>query len=116
MEARQLAPATLLVLSSFDGLNRSLQFSEGVEFRIGRDSNCDFQLRRPFGSRHHARLVCRRQSFWLFDDSSNGTFVRNEDESVLFLHRRSVRLWGSGLLSFGEPLTKESVVRFQHAG
>ncbi len=115
MEARQLAPASLLALS-FAGLKRSLPFNEGAEFRIGRDPDCDLELNRPFASRHHARLVCRRQSFWLFDESSNGTFVRNEAESVLYLHRRSVRLWGSGLLSFGEPLTQESVVRFEHAG
>jgi adenylate cyclase len=115
MEARQLAPASLLVLS-LGALRRSLPFNEGAEFRIGRGSDCDLELPRAFASRHHARLLCRRQSFWLFDESSNGTFVRNEDESVLFLHRRSVRLWGSGLLSFGEPLTKESVVRFEHPG
>ena len=115
MEARQLAPASLLVLS-LGGLRRSLPFTEGAEFRIGRGPDCDLELSRAFASRHHARLVCRRQSFWLFDESSNGTFVRNEDESVLFLHRRSVRLWGSGLLSFGEPLTKDSVVRFEHPG
>ncbi len=115
MEARQLAPASLLALS-LGGIKRSLAFNEGAEFRIGRAPDCDLELKRAFVSRHHARLVCRRQSFWLFDESANGTFVRNEDESVLFLHRRSIRLWGSGLLSFGEPLTKESVVRFELAG
>ena len=115
MEARQLAPAPPLALS-LGGVKRTLPFNEGAEFRIGRASDCDIELQRAFASRYHARLVCRRQSFWLFDESANGTYVRNEDESVLYLHRRSVRLWGSGLLSFGEPLTKESVVRFEHAG
>ena len=114
MEARQLAPATRLVLS-FGGQQRSLTFNDGTEFRLGRDPACDFELLRPFVSRHHARIVCRRQSFWLFDESSNGTFVRSEDETVLFLHRRSVRLWGTGCLSFGEPLMAASVVNFSHA-
>jgi hypothetical protein len=115
MEARQFAPATRLVLS-FDGQQESLTFADGTEFCIGRDADCDFELLRPFVSRHHARIVCRRQSFWLFDESSNGTFVRNEDETVLYVHRRGVRLWGTGWLSFGEPLTAESVVNFSHTG
>ena len=114
MEARQLAPATRLVLS-FGGRQRSLIFADRAEFRVGRDSDCDFQVARPFASRHHARIVCRRQAFWLYDESSNGTFVRNEDESVLYVHRRGVRLWGNGWLSFGEPLTDDSVVNFSHA-
>lgn len=115
MEARQFAPATRLVLS-FDGQQQSLTFDDGMQFSIGRDADCDFELLRPFVSRSHARIVCRRQSFWLFDESSNGTFVRNEDETVLYVHRRGVRLWGTGWLSFGEPLMADSVVNFCHAG
>jgi len=115
MEARQLALATRLVLS-FGSRQRTLSFSDGAEYRVGRDADCDFELVRPFASRHHARIVCRRQAFWLFDESSNGTFVRNEDESVLYLHRRSCRLWGTGWISFGEPLMSDSVVSFLHAG
>jgi predicted component of type VI protein secretion system len=115
MEARQLVPATRLVLS-FGGRQQSFTFDDAAEFCVGRDPACDFELVRPFASRHHARIVCRRQSFWLFDESSNGTFVRNEDETVLYLHRRSVRLWGTGWLSFGEPLMAESVVNFCHTG
>jgi pSer/pThr/pTyr-binding forkhead associated (FHA) protein len=115
MEARQLVSATQLVLS-FGTHQQPLTFSSGAEYCIGRDADCDFELVRPFASRHHARIVCRRQSFWLFDESSNGTFVRNEDETVLYLHRRGVRLWGTGWLSFGEPLMADSVVSFRHAG
>jgi FHA domain len=115
MEARQLVPATRLVLS-FGEQKRSFTFDDGSEFCIGRDPACDFELVRTFASRHHARIVCRRQAFWLFDESSNGTFVRNEDETVLYVHRRSVRLWGTGWLSFGEPLMAESVINFCHAG
>jgi hypothetical protein len=49
------------------------------------------------------------------DESSNGTFVRLEDETVTFVHRRSKRLWGQGWISFGEPLTAASVVQFELA-
>ena len=115
MEARQFAPANRLVLS-FGEQQPTLTFRAGNKLRIGKDPACDLVLSRPFVSRRHARIVCRRQSFWLFDESSNGTFVRNEDETVLYVHRRSVRLWGTGWLSFGEPLMAESVVNFSHAG
>ncbi len=115
MEARQLAPATRLVLS-FGGRQRSLNFDAHGQFVMGRDPGCDFEIVRPFVSRHHARIVRKRQSFWLFDDSSNGTFLRSEDETVLYLHRRGARLWGTGWMSFGEPLTAESVICFSHVG
>ena len=110
-----MAPATRLVLS-YGTRQQSLSFVDGTEYRVGRDAKCDFELVRHFASRHHARIVCRRQAFWLFDESSNGTFVRNEDETVLYLHRRSCRLWGTGWISFGEPLKTDSVVSFLHAG
>ncbi len=115
MEARQLASAARLVLSFGDN-QRSLTFADGREFSVGRDTDCDVVLWRPLASRVHAQIVCRRQSFWLVDVSSNGTFVRSEDETVLYLHRRSARLWGKGWISFGEPLTADSVVSFMHAG
>jgi FHA domain len=114
MEAPQLATATRLALS-FGRRQQFFTFADGAEFCVGRDRSCDFEVVRPFASRRHARVVCRRQSFWLFDESSNGTFVRNEDETVLFLHRRSCRLWGIGWISLGEPLTTDSVVNFRHA-
>jgi len=85
-----------------------------MQLRVGRDADSDVEVDRPFVSRHHARIVCRRQAFWLYDESSNGTFVRNEDETVVYVHRRSVRLWGTGWISFGEPLTADSVVSFSH--
>jgi pSer/pThr/pTyr-binding forkhead associated (FHA) protein len=114
MEARQFAPAAQLMLAQGDS-RHVVAFDEALECGIGTDPASDFVVTGAFASRHHARIVCRRQSFWLVDESSNGTFVRNEDTSVVFVHRRDVRLWGTGWLSFGEPLTPGSVVGFHHA-
>lgn len=80
---------------------------------IGRDQTCDIVIDRPFVSRNHARFQARRQTIILVDESSNGTFVRLEDGTVTYLHRRSKRLWGEGYVSFGEPLTVASAMHFE---
>jgi hypothetical protein len=90
-----------------------MELVDGESFSLGRDPACDLVLGRPLASRHHARIACRRHSLLLVDESSNGTFMKLEDETVVFLHRRSRRLWGTGWLSFGEPLTRDSAVRFE---
>lgn len=83
------------------------------DFLIGRDPNCDAVLQWPFVSRIHARIRYQHQSFQLIDESSNGTYWRAEDGTLSYLHRKSARLWGNGELSFGEPLTEQSMVLFQ---
>ena len=112
MEARLLATTTRLTLR-VDGRSNVVELADGESFRLGRDPTSDFVLTRGFASRHHARITCRRQSLFLVDESSNGSFVKLEDETVAFLHRRSKRLWGKGWMSFGEPLTKASAVQFE---
>jgi len=112
MEARQLATAARLVLT-VAGRHHVVALADGESFRIGRDPRCDLPISRPFASRSHARIVARRHSLILVDESSNGTFVRLEDETVVYLHRRSKRLWGQGYMSFGEPLTAHSAIHFE---
>jgi adenylate cyclase len=112
MEARQLATTTRLVLT-VAGRPRVVVLGDGDAFHVGRDPGSDLVLERSFASRHHARILCRRQSLLIVDESSNGTFVKLEDETVVYVHRRSKRLWGKGWLSFGEPLTSASAIRFE---
>jgi hypothetical protein len=112
MEARLLATTTRLVLT-VAGRTMVVALADGESFGVGRDPTCDLVLDRSFVSREHARILCRRQSLLLVDESSNGTFVKLEDETVVYLHRRSKRLWGRGWISFGEPLTAESAVLFE---
>lgn len=86
-----------------------------TSFSIGLDRDGDLVVPGTYASRQHATLQWRRKSFELIDHSTNGTFVQLEDEQVSHVHRRSVRLWGSGFLSFGEPLTLENALKFDHA-
>ena len=113
MEARQLLPDARLSLD-FGGQRIYVSSDEATPLFVGKDSVCRLAIDRPFVSRVHARIVSNGQDFTLIDESANGTFVRMEDERVIYLHRKRVRLWGSGYLSFGEPLTSASVVRFEH--
>lgn len=114
MEARQLPSPTRLVLSHA-GAHTSVPPDGIGAFLIGRAEDCGLRLDLPYVSRHHARIERQRQYFVLIDESSNGTFVRSEDETVCYVHRGSFRLWGAGMLSFGQPFSLQSVVRFEHA-
>jgi adenylate cyclase len=113
MEARHLTTSTRLLLSHA-GAQTSVPLDGLGSFMIGRSAECGLRLELPFVSRCHARIERERQYFMLVDESSNGTFVRSEDETVCHVHRASFRLWGAGILSFGQPFSLESVVRFEH--
>lgn len=113
MEARQLTTSARLLLSHA-GAQTSVPLDGLGSFVIGRGATCGLRLELPFVSRSHARIECERQYFMLIDESSNGTFVRSEDETVCHVHRGRFRLWGAGMLSFGQPFSLESVVRFEH--
>jgi len=114
MEARQLASDARLWLA-FGKRRVCISLDESAPLLIGRGEECQLVVDRPFVSRVHARVVRGGQDFFVVDESANGTFVRTEDERVTYVHRKRVRLWGSGFLSFGEPLSAASVVHFQHA-
>lgn len=114
MEARQLTSPARLTLSHA-GTHTSVPLDGLETFLIGRDSDCGLRLDLPYVSRHHARIERQRQYFILVDESTNGTFVRSEDETICYVHRASFRLWGAGMLSFGQPFSLQSVVRFEHA-
>ena len=113
MEARNLHTGERLVLET-SGAHHCVALIEGAEFVIGRESGCHLIIDEALVSRVHARILCDRQYFLLVDESTNGTFVRHEDETLTHLHRGRVRLWGSGHLSFGEPLSRANAVRFQY--
>jgi adenylate cyclase len=80
----------------------------------GSRPDADLNVLRPYVSRRHGRIERRRDSFVLVDESTNGTFVQTEDQRVLFVRRGELRLWGEGWISFGEPPTDGSAVRFRH--
>jgi predicted component of type VI protein secretion system len=56
-------------------------------------------------SRVHARIEWRRDKFVLIDQSSNGTYVQGDDGGEVLLRREELTLKGSGVVSFGHPVS-----------
>ena len=81
---------------------------------IGSDPDADIRLQVEGVSRFHSRISWQGAHFMLWDSSTNGSFVRSEDEHVRFIRRNGVRLWGAGSISFCGPEFAESVLNFSH--
>jgi len=81
---------------------------------LGAADDAELSVQRTFTSKNHARIERRKDDFVLVDNSTNGTFVQTEDEQITFLRRGEMRLWGSGWISLGEPLTPEAAIRFEN--
>ena len=69
---------------------------------MGRDEQCDLVVDAPYASRRHAVVEAKRDKFVLTDESTNGTFVVNQDNHVTFLKRDALTLQGQGFILFGE--------------
>jgi adenylate cyclase len=70
---------------------------------IGREEVCDICVQNTFASRQHARIELRFGKFIITDQSTNGTFIRFSDGSVIRLTREDTLLRGSGSISLGQP-------------
>ncbi len=83
---------------------------------VGRGDGAELRLRPGCVSRMHAAFSRNERTgqYELRDVSTNGTFLQSEDDQVVHVHRRAVPLWGQGYLGFGEPLSEERVVQFEH--
>lgn len=85
---------------------------------IGRAPECDLVLGSHVASRRHAKIERMGGYFRLTDQSTNGTYVLNDADELLFLRRESTQLIGSGLIAFGEEpgAAGERVVRYSYEG
>ena len=85
---------------------------------IGRAPECDLILGSHLASRRHARIERMGVYFRLTDQSTNGTYVLNDANELLFLKRESTQLIGSGLIAFGEEpaVAGDRVVRYCYDG
>jgi class 3 adenylate cyclase len=68
---------------------------------LGRDAQNDIVIGDRMASRLHARIERRSGKFVLVDHSSNGTYVRVENEAQVQLRREEFTLRGRGDLLFG---------------
>lgn len=75
---------------------------------MGREEGNDIVVLDRRASRHHARIEWRRGAFFLIDQSSNGTFVRPDDEAELALKREEFALPGTGRIGCGFSIEEDS--------
>lgn len=69
----------------------------------------------PLVSRMHARIELQRHRFMLIDESTNGTFLKIENQETFFLRRDSVQLSGEGLIGLGQKVREDAplAIRFK---
>jgi hypothetical protein len=73
---------------------------------LGRGEVCDIVVQSSFASRQHIRIELRFGKFVVADQSTNGTYVRLGDGSVVRLAREEMILQGSGSISLGQPYSE----------
>jgi len=71
---------------------------------LGRDPQCAVVIADRNASRQHARIECRRDKFFLVDQSTNGTFVAITQEAEVVLRREEFMLRGTGRIGFGHSV------------
>ncbi|MGE4073082.1 MAG: adenylate/guanylate cyclase domain-containing protein [Lysobacterales bacterium] len=87
-------------------------------FGLGRDPSSSLVIDNEWVSRNHATIEFRRGYFVLTDRSTNGTYLRLDDDDELRLHRDEVQLRKSGKISLGQSTDKDStdILYFQCSG
>lgn len=104
--------AMVLTRNRPNPINRLIVLHPGGEYRyeasdramtIGRADNCDVVVNNDYASRQHALIELKRNYFLLTDQSTNGTYVTNQNSEPVFLKRESVQLIGFGVISLGRP-------------
>lgn len=101
---------------SYRGKSYSLT-AETNQFTIGRSSKNDLVITDDRASRIHAVVQFKRGRFKLVDQSSNGTYIVQDNDlsNRIFLKRELVDLSGSGMIGFGTIPDAESgeAVRYE---
>jgi adenylate cyclase len=96
---------------------RNQSFRINNEHRVavlGRDETCDLVVRSDLASRLHTNIELRFGKFIIADQSTNGTYIRFSDGSVVHITREEISLKGSGSISLGQSFAENpaEVVEF----
>jgi pSer/pThr/pTyr-binding forkhead associated (FHA) protein len=76
---------------------------------IGRQPHNNLVVNDIRVSRTHARIEYRRGKFILIDQSTNGTYTEGQEGDHIHLRRDEVPLSGSGVISLGRKIMRDSV-------
>ena len=75
---------------------------------LGRGDGCDLVILNNFSSRQHARVEFNFSKFVLADLSSNGTYIRFNDNPEIHLTHQEIILHGAGTISLGQSFSENS--------
>ena len=91
-----------------------LVYKDTARVSIGRSTECDILIARPWVSRHHATVTLHGGRVQIEDRSSSGTYVAASDGHEFFVRRETVVLTGSGRISPAIKITdaRAEIVRF----
>ena len=68
---------------------------------LGREEDCGLPVISTFVSRQHARIQFRSGNFVLQDISTNGTYIRFDNNQIVHINHAEAILSGSGTISLG---------------
>lgn len=106
-------PDVVLALD-WDGDSPPVVLDNDMPIVIGRDAGANVCFPQSSTSRIHARIQWHGTHFLLSDCSTNGSFLRTEDEQVRFIRREGVRLWGEGSICFAGSDFSRCVLNYRH--
>lgn len=73
---------------------------------LGRDETCDLIVQNDLASRLHINIELRFGKFIIADQSTNGTYIRFNDGSVVHITREEISLKGNGSISLGQSFAE----------
>ncbi len=73
---------------------------------LGREEGCDLIVNNNLASRQHVRVELRFGKFIIVDQSTNGTYIRSNDGSIVHITREETVLHGSGFISLGQSFAE----------
>ena len=98
--------ATRITLSFRD---QSIQVDDKRKgINMGRAEENDLVIKGNLISRMHARIEMRRGKFILIDQSTNGTFLEDEQGRESFVRRDNTELKGEGVIGLGKAASPGS--------
>lgn len=95
---------------------RTITLSEmNKPFVMGRDEECDLQVRTKQSSRKHASIEVHSDKVLLIDQSTNGTYVTRNGGGEVFVHLEGYSLVESGVISLGHraSVSQEDLIYYQ---
>jgi class 3 adenylate cyclase len=92
-------PATLSL--RFQGQEIVLSQNGARSVTLGRADDNDVTIKGNLISRLHARIEMKKSRFLIVDESTNGTFIQQDDGEEIYVRRDSAELTGSGLIGLG---------------